>query len=145
MKNMLIAGMIVLCLAGCRTLGMAVIDQNFAEVDSLLKTGTQEIDDPDHTGTTPLLYAVSYGHPAMVKYLLDKGANIEARHAYTKRTPLLEGSYYGNVAVVEILVDRGADIQAVDGSGYNPLEYARKFHWDKIEKLLLDSGAKPIY
>ena len=30
-------------------------------------------------GSTPLLYAAGYGHLPMVKYLMEKGANIEAK------------------------------------------------------------------
>jgi len=146
MKKLSIILIALLMFTGCRTLGMAVIDQNFQEAEQILSVGNKwEIDEPDHTGTTPLLYAASYGHPAMVKWLLDKGANINVQHKYTGETALLYGSYYGNIAVITILLDRGVDINQKNNTGYNALEYARKYHWTDIEKLLIEKGAIPIY
>lgn len=144
MKNMLVLGLLALCLVGCRTFAMAVIDQNFEEAETFVKAG-EDVNAPDHTGTTPLLYAAGYGHPAMVRWLLDKGADPNGRHAFTGETPLLSAAYYGNLAVVKILVERGADINIKSRNGYNALEYARKYNFAEVEKILLENGAMPIY
>ncbi|OCL01008.1 ankyrin, partial [Cenococcum geophilum 1.58] len=66
---------------------------------------------------TALHYAAQKGHEAVVRLLLDRGANIEAKCKFTDSTALHDAALYGHVAVTELLLDRGADTEArgVDG------------------------------
>ena len=48
------------------------------------------------------------GYLPIVKYLISKGANIEAKNI-NNWIPLLYASYYGKIDVVKFLVSKGAN------------------------------------
>jgi len=77
--------------------------------------------------------AAEYGHPAVVKLLLDRGAKIHVLNDVALRLAL-ENDHH---LVVELLLDRGADIRAAD---YMLISSAQKGQL-AIVKLLLDRGA----
>ena len=57
---------------------------------------------------TPLHYACEYGHLKIVKYLISKGANIEAKDRYSQ-TPLYFASQRNKAKVVQFLLYIGAN------------------------------------
>ena len=59
---------------------------------------------------------------AMVKFLVGKGANVNAISEDTGATPLHWAS--GNLPIVEFLVEKGADFRIADESGQTPLHFA---------------------
>jgi hypothetical protein len=78
-------------------------------------------------------------YEAIIKLLLDKGADIEAKNN-GGTTPLLCAFYSGCKAIVKLLLDKGADIDAKDNDGQSPLSLAK--YWQKdTAKLLLDKKA----
>ncbi|EXA28422.1 hypothetical protein FOVG_19972 [Fusarium oxysporum f. sp. pisi HDV247] len=74
---------------------------------------------------TDLMIASYYGHGVIVKLLLDKGAEIEAKDSEYGRTPLSWAAESGYEAVVKLLLDKGAEIEAKDSKdGRTPLSWA---------------------
>ncbi|GKU10748.1 unnamed protein product, partial [Fusarium langsethiae] len=71
------------------------------------------------TGTTKrftdLMIASYYGHHVIVKLLLDKDAEIDAKDE-NGRTPLSWAARNGHDAVVKLLLDKGAEIDAKDSN-----------------------------
>jgi ankyrin repeat protein len=63
---------------------------------------------------TPLLWAAKNGHGAVVKLLLEKGAELEFKDKKYGRTPLLWAVKNGHEAVVKLLLKKGADLQSKD-------------------------------
>jgi ankyrin repeat protein len=59
-------------------------------------------------GQTPLSYAEEYGHEAVVKLLLEKGAELESKSDYGQ-TPLSYAAQYRHEVVVKLLLEKGAD------------------------------------
>ena len=55
---------------------------------------------------------------------------------------LMAASYGGNYLVVQILLDDGADVNAQGGQCGNALRAASLFHYNEIERLLLERGAQ---
>jgi ankyrin repeat protein len=96
-----------------------------------------------YTNQTPLLRAVKLGHNALVRLLLEKGADTEPYDSDGYR-PLLFAAERGNEAAVRLLLDADADIEAQKGGrsqGTTALIAAAGSGHYTIVKLLLDKGA----
>ncbi|KAK6112466.1 Ankyrin repeats (3 copies) family protein [Brugia pahangi] len=106
--------------------------------------GTRIINCKDFNGreSTPLHFAAGYNRVEVLKYLLKKGANVEARDTGWL-VPLHNACAYGHLIVAELLVKHGANLNATDKWGYTPLhEAALKGKFD-VCKLLIINGADP--
>ncbi|KAF2181428.1 ankyrin, partial [Zopfia rhizophila CBS 207.26] len=96
----------------------------------------------DINGQTALSLTARYGHEVVVKLLLDKGVDLEAKDKDNGQTPLLWAAQYGHEAVVELLLNTGADLEAKDNdNSQTPLLWAAKEGHEAVVKLLLDKGA----
>jgi ankyrin repeat protein len=103
--------------------------------------------DPEYD-QTPLHIAAHRGHVALVKYLLEHGAEVNAR-AYNQFTPL---HLANDPDIVKLLIEHKADLEARDVSDHTALQRAAdiagrlKDDADlparKRVRLLLEAGAK---
>ncbi|KAN0069115.1 hypothetical protein V8E54_012744, partial [Elaphomyces granulatus] len=107
---------------------------------SALPEKLQDVNRRDKDGRTPLSYAASNGHEAVVKLLLDNNADIESKD-HDSRTPLLYAAWNGHEAVVKLLLDNNANIESKDHDGRTPLLYAAWCGYEAVVKLLLDNNA----
>lgn len=59
-------------------------------------------------GRRPLHHAADFGQTAVAKYLISKGADINApdKHGFT---PLMTASLEGHISCVKLLLEKGAD------------------------------------
>ena len=91
-------------------------------------------------GLSPLMLASAHFGPAIVRVLLDAGAQVNARDV-RGMTPLLfaVSSEDQNAEVVRLLLAKSADRALKDASGEDALAWARKFNSPAVLKLL---GAK---
>ncbi|WP_260588369.1 ankyrin repeat domain-containing protein, partial [Staphylococcus aureus] len=74
---------------------------------------------------TPLFNAAARGYEAIVKLLIEKGANIEARNG-SGETPLYSAVHSRFEGIVKLLVKNGADIRAKNMFGETPLSIAKE-------------------
>ncbi|KAL7903775.1 hypothetical protein GGI35DRAFT_291694 [Trichoderma velutinum] len=88
---------------------------------------------------TELIIASYYGHRAVVKLLVNRGADTEVKDT-SGRTPLLLAAENGH-DVAQLLVNRGAGIEVKDISGRTPLFLAAEKGHDGIAQLLVNRGA----
>lgn len=65
---------------------------------------------------TPLFLAAGEGRLDAVRYLLDQGADANARDGRA-RTALTEAAFNGNASVIKELILRGADVNVVSDEG----------------------------
>lgn len=103
-------------------------------------------------GITPLMRAVKNSDMEMVQFLLDNGANINAR-SINGATPLLLAAEHGHESVAGFLLKRDADTSlALLQAGFNhrefgvivgdtPLHAAARLGHDEIVGLLLEKNA----
>ena len=92
----------------------------------------------DGSSTTALHRAAENGHEAVVRLLLEKGADVKAKNK-DGRTTLHETVIRGHDKVVRLLLEKGADIEAKD---FNvALHQAITRGHDKVVRLLLEKGA----
>lgn len=71
-------------------------------------------------GFTLLHWACYWGDMKVVKYLVTRGANINAGKGKEK-TPLHIAAYQGDFKIIKYLISKGADPNAKDDSGNTPL------------------------
>jgi hypothetical protein len=97
----------------------------------------------DSYGRTPLSWAAENGHEAVVRLLLDTGADLETKDKDHDRTPLLYAAAKGHEAVVKLLLEKGAELEVKD-EAYNQtaLLYAAEEGHEAVVKLLLEKGAE---
>ena len=69
---------------------------------------------------TPLMAAASSGRTDMVKFLIDKGADVNARDKQGT-TALMAAAFGGHVPTGRLLLDRKADVNMADVSGRTAL------------------------
>ncbi|MCU1336109.1 MAG: ankyrin repeat protein [Bryobacterales bacterium] len=112
-------------------------------------------------GQTALMWAVDEKHPAMVKELIARGADVNAVSNVNKwerqntaeprekwlplggLTPLLFAARQGCIECAQILLDAGAKINTTDPDGISPVLMAViNGHYD-VAGLLLNKGADP--
>ena len=81
--------------------------------------------DINKPGWTPLHYATTSGHVAIMKQLLDKDAFIDAQSP-NGTTPLMMAAMYGSDAAVKLLLDEGADPLMKNQLGMTAADFAQK-------------------
>lgn len=74
-------------------------------------------------GVTALNAASSAGHDAVVKLLLDAGADIESTDC-CGYTPLCNASASGSISTVRLLLSKGANVDHTSCQGFTPLHLA---------------------
>ena len=119
---------------------------------------------------TALMWAVAQRHPAVVRLLIEYGADIRARSAVRRvvvnvgtaggdaefdgsrmvvpehrggYTPLLFAARHGDVESAELLLDAGADVNDTAPSGTSALVVAAHGGHTALARYLLDRGAEP--
>ncbi|OQE06082.1 hypothetical protein PENVUL_c020G06499 [Penicillium vulpinum] len=99
----------------------------------------------------PLEVAAQKGNISLVRILLAKGAEIDARDAYYRGneyqwgctyTALQIAAFWGHLPVVELILGHGADINAVRKALGTPLQAALEGGHFDIAEVLLSRGAK---
>lgn len=122
-------------------LSRAVVDGNLPLAKNLVEAG-EKVNDVDKWGWTPLAWAAYYGHPVIVRWLLEQGAdpNILTIKEYGRYkpgvSPLLLAAYYGYEEIVADLLKAKADPSIADISGKKPVDYARDFGFTKCAEML---------
>lgn len=126
---------------GCATFHEKVEKGDMDGVSNLLEEGVSP-DQSDEQGRTPLIIASIKGHAKIVKLLLEKGANVHARHHGF--TPLHYAAREGHSEAVRILINAGAQVDALDSdeNGWTPLYLAAWNAQDPVVSILIKEGAK---
>lgn len=81
--------------------------------------------DVNKTGWTPLHYAASKGHLAIMNLLLENHAYIDAESP-NGTTPLMMAAQYGTGPAVQLLLDAGADPLLKNQPGLTAIDFARR-------------------
>ena len=88
----------------------------------------------------PLFLAAGEGRLDVVRYLLDQGADVNAREQQG-RTALTEAAFYGRLSVIKELLLRGADVNAI-ADETTALDIAIKSNHTGMIELLKHYGGK---
>ncbi|KAL8924377.1 MAG: hypothetical protein Q9172_002724 [Xanthocarpia lactea] len=90
---------------------------------------------------TALIAAASQGHEAIVKLLLDHGAEVDAEGSSVFSTALSASSYFGYGSIAELLLDKGAEPDLRRQNDDTALELACEGGHKAIVELLIDRGS----
>jgi hypothetical protein len=146
---------------GLPALSMALQHENFKVAETLLRAPGLQVDTPNahgetalmlaalrgqvewtqrlvrlgaqvqREGWTPLHYAASGPEPRVVAFLLDAGAQIDARSP-SGSTPLMLAARYGDERSVDVLLQRGADARSKNPAGWDAADLARMAGRDRL-------------
>src|SRR2546425_4436111 len=97
-----------------RSLAQAAMDGSLRRLQLLHLTGA-DISTRGYC-CAPLFLAAGQGRAPVVRYLLDEGADVNAREKLGG-TPLMEAAYFGYLEVIKELLFRGAEINAIGNDG----------------------------
>ena len=109
---------------GSMAIHMAAANGNNEVIEILLSKDETIINETDNKGNTPLHWAAMKDKPKTIKFLSEKGADIEAKDI-DGWTALHYASAFSSLQTVENLIDLGADKESKAKDGSTPLSYAK--------------------
>ena len=96
-------------------------------------------------GATDLHFAAENGWAKLAQWLIDKGADVNAKTKDVNGyTPLHRAAYYNAADVAKVLLAKGANVNAQDSNPnfrWTPLNYAVSENAVDVAKILLANGA----
>jgi ankyrin repeat protein len=119
----------------------AVLKNDVLKVVELVDVTKVDVNCVNPSGETPLTVASALGRCRIVRFLVDRGSNINTRTGIYKTTALTKASENGHKEVVRILLESKSDPNRKSITGGSALFSASICRQDEICQLLLDSGA----
>jgi ankyrin repeat protein len=135
--------------ASSHALVTALGNGKFNKVERLIQTGADPNTQDKH-GKTPLYYAVYFNRETIVKYLIEKGANVNLRSfdgASLLHVAIIEKADH---AIIKLLIEAGINVNERHEKlrdrnyGLTPLYLAVLSDRISVVKILLDHGADII-
>lgn len=94
--------------------------------------------DINKPGWTPLHYAASTGQVAVVQWLLEQHAYLDAESPNAS-TPLMLAAMYGTSATVRVLLEAGADPTLKNQRGLDAQDFARQVQRSEVAQMIADA------
>lgn len=145
MKTSLFLAFIIAVFAGIESRASTPLHVAAAENDTNALaqaiTGCMDINRAENSqGCTALHWAARFNRKDAVKYLVERGANINARNIMGM-TPLHYAALRGHADMVELLIEKKAQVNVFDCQGLTPLHLAAQSGHALIIEILADSNA----
>ncbi|MGC8743255.1 MAG: ankyrin repeat domain-containing protein [Verrucomicrobiia bacterium] len=113
------------------------------EIAKMMIDAGADVKMKDQFGNTALSFAASVPDEIRVsEMLLKAGADVNPRDIVTGFTPLHHAALRNNAALAQLLINAGADVNALTTENDTPLVIAKFENADRVEKVLLQHGAK---
>lgn len=114
---------------------MAIVQRQQSLAESLIQGS--DINEQDHRGGTPLVYAISRGFSRLVDLLIKNGADWEIAN-HTGCNALHVCATHGNSSTTTLVVNAGADVESINPQfGARPLHMAAQCgNWEVVEVLV---------
>lgn len=90
-------------------------------VKLLVESGA-DVDKGNSGKVTPLMFAINKGEVDVVKYLISKGANVNARTSFGNYTPLHYACSNNDLNIASILISENANPNVKDMDGKRPID-----------------------
>ena len=117
---------------------IAIQENSVKTVDYLINAKGIDLNQPNMSNETPLMFAALYGQLSLVKILVDQKQVPINRSGWT---PLHYACTNGNYEIALFLLDKGAAVDALSPNETTPLMMAIRAGNIQLARLLLDRGA----
>ena len=113
------------------------------QLQALLAADSTLLGARDRDGSTALHCAVWKDQRAVVAFLLEAGADVNAHsnNDHWGTTPLHAAAHANRTALLRLLIDAGADLQARDMANRTPLEHTTFHKATAAANILKEHGA----
>lgn len=115
----------------------AVRKGDLPKVKELIEKDPRLFEAKNSRSSTPLHVASDVNNSAIVRYLIEKGADIRARNDNNSYTPLM----FAGLEAAKVLVEKGADVNYETPYGLTVLFHAFDTGKKEVAEYLLDAGA----
>ena len=130
------------------TIHQAAMKGDLEAVKRLVGADAALVAAPGLDGITPLAFAAAFGRTEVVAFLVDRGADVNARDR-RGITALYVAVWRNQTEIVRLLLEKGADDKAAGPGGLSPLHLAALNAHIDIARLLIerkaDVGARNAY
>lgn len=119
----------------------AVRSNDIAAAERIVSEGAS-VDEKDGNGDAPLIMAAYLGHSAIVRLLLEAGADVAVVDPNMRATALHAAAYAGHAEAAQLLIDHGIDIDRQGPvNGYTALHDAVWQNRLDTARVLIEAGA----
>ncbi|KAI0400342.1 ankyrin repeat-containing domain protein [Xylaria palmicola] len=118
----------------------AAIEKGRLDLVALIFDHCGGINIMNSVGTTPLHMAAAGNYPRIAEYLLERGADINARD-YNGCTPIYKACVENHPQVVSLLLTRGADVTIASNRNWSPLEAS--YDLPDVMKMIVTKASPP--
>jgi len=101
----------------------------------------ESVNSRSRSGTPVIITAVEHNNIAVLRFLLEQGANPDLPEKRTNRSALLIASEVGDTTIIRLLLDAKADTSQADRQGETPLMKAARVGAIEAVQLLIAAGA----
>lgn len=113
---------------------------NLVKVKELVEADPQLMRKTDERGRTPLHLAARGVHFEVIRFLVENGADVNARDA-NGSTPLHSTASRSHFEACRLLIEKGAEVDVKNTDGKTPFYYASYGGHKELIHYLLDKGA----
>lgn len=121
----------------------AVNNGSLPAVKLLLAHGADmnQVHDNDFDNVTPVCLAAAKNHVDILRYFIDKGANVNDISSDTAGPAIVFAAVHGSIESIVVLIQAGADINLSDCDGQTPIFFAAYHGHRDIVATLKEAGA----
>lgn len=101
----------------------------------------QSVNSRDRSGKPVLVIAVEHDNIAVLRFLLEEGANPDLTERRTSRSALITAAELGNAQAIRLLIKAKANVTLTDRQGETPLMKAVRADSLEAVKLLIEAGS----
>ena len=117
---------------GESVLACALIAKCDLDIVMLLIDSAADVFDFDDEGVSIFDLAVTYDNITIVKYILEKGIDVNSTQRRSGFTSLMAASCYGRFEMAKLLLENGANQNMQDLKGFTAIDFARKMNKKSI-------------
>jgi ankyrin repeat protein len=117
---------------------------NIIAINELLETHKIHIDIQNGDNCTLLMIACLYGHIELIRFLIKKGANLEAKDR-VGHTAIMYIFAHNDINIIKLFIEKGSDLEVVDSFNKTFFDYLSKKASVEVENLLqeIKANVKP--